>query len=218
MPSIALLRRPFSHPPPIPSMAASSTAHAKEATRFMTVSELFAAIRKPYVETLSRVAAQCASHVEPAYRNSDGSLATEGAMDTPCRVDLIAAEGVSAGQLVQVDSETELAFEPVRFELGQTAVVISPFGWDWLPLQVRGLSGEVASQVVRAWFFEWFDGEDENSPTEEGLQGVVHFVSDPEATEEGYRVKIDLGSAPGEAVEGLLFELSDAGAIGVALG
>lgn len=199
-------------------MAASSTAHAKEATRFMTVSELFAAIRKPYVETLSRVAAQCASHVEPAYRNSDGSLATEGAMDTPCRVDLIAAEGVSAGQLVQVDSETELAFEPVRFELGQTAVVISPFGWDWLPLQVRGLSGEVASQVVRAWFFEWFDGEDENSPTEEGLQGVVHFVSDPEATEEGYRVKIDLGSAPGEAVEGLLFELSDAGAIGVALG
>lgn len=43
-------------------------------------------------------------------------------------------------------------------------------------------------------------------------------MPDPEAMEEGYRVKIDLGSAPGEAVEGLLFELSDAGAIGVALG
>ncbi|WP_242489766.1 hypothetical protein [Pseudomonas sp. TH07] len=184
----------------------------------MTVSELFAAIRKPYVETLSRVAAQCASHVEPAYRNSDGSLATEGAMDTPCRVDAIAAEGVSAGQLVQVDSETELAFEPVRFELGQTAVVISPFGWDWLPLQVRGLSGEVASQVVRAWFLEWFDGEDENSPTEEGLQGVVHFVSDPEATEEGYRVKIDLGSAPGRRWRGCFLSCQMRGLLGLRLG
>ncbi|MCK9800300.1 hypothetical protein M1B34_22050 [Pseudomonas sp. MAFF 302030] len=184
----------------------------------MTVSELLAAIRKPYVETLARIAAQGALHLEPAYRKSDGSLATEGAMDTPCRVDVIAAEGESAGQPVQVDSESELAFEPIRFELGQTAVVISPFGWDWLPLDVRGLSLEAASQVLRTWFFEWFDGEDENPPTEEGLQGVVHFVSDPEPTGEGYKVKIDLGSAPGVAVESLLFALADTGATGVFLG
>ncbi|MFJ2454997.1 hypothetical protein ACIOWK_25245 [Pseudomonas protegens] len=180
----------------------------------MTVSELLAAIRKPYVETLARIAAEGAAHVEPAYRNSDGSLAVEGAMGTPCRVDVIAAE---SGEPVQVDSETELGFEPVRFAIEQMAVVISPFGWDWLPLEVRGLSLEQASEVIRAWFFEWFDGEDENPPTEEGLQGVLHFVSDPEATEEGYRVKIDLGSAPEEALEALLFALADAGASGAFL-
>ena len=118
---------------------------------------------------------------------------------------------------MQVDSETELGFEPVRFAIEQMAVVISPFGWDWLPLEVRGLSLEQASEVIRAWFFEWFDGEDENSLTEEGLQGVLHFVSDPEVTEEGYRVKIDLGSAPEEALEALLFALADAGASGAFL-
>ena len=182
----------------------------------MTVSELLVAIRKPYVETLARVAAEGAAHVEPAYRNSDGSLAVEGAMGTPCRVDVIAAE---SGEPVQVDAEAELGFEPVRFAIEQMAVGISPFGWDWLPLEVRGLSLEQACEAVRGWFFEWFDGEDENSPTEEGLQGVVHFVSDPEATEEGdYRFKIDLGSAPAEAVEGLLFALADAGASGAFLG
>lgn len=183
----------------------------------MTVSELLAAIRKPYVETLARIAAEGAAHVEPAYRNSDGSLAVEGAMATPCRVDVIAVEGASAGEPVQVDSETELGFEPVRFAIEQMAVVISPFGWDWLPLEVRGLSLEQASEVIRTWFFEWFDGEDENPPTEEGLQGVLHFVSDPEATEEGYRLKIDLGSAPEQALEALLFALADAGASGAFL-
>ena len=132
-------------------------------------------------------------------------------------MDVIAAEGASTGEPVQVDSETELGFEPVRFAIEQMAVVISPFGWDWLPLEVRGLSLEQASEVIRAWFFEWFDGEDENSLTEEGLQGVLHFVSDPEVTEEGYRVKIDLGSAPEEALEALLFALADAGASGAFL-
>ncbi|PUA41712.1 hypothetical protein C5U62_30815 [Pseudomonas protegens] len=184
----------------------------------MTVSELLAAIRKPYVETLARVAAEGAAHVEPAYRNSDGSLAVEGAMGTPCRVDVIAGEGASAGEPVQVDSESELAFEPVRFAIEQMAVGISPFGWDWLPLEVRGLSLEQACEVIRTWFFEWFDGEDQNPSTEEGLQGVVHFVSDPEATEEGYRFKVDLGSVPAEALEELLFALADAGATGAFLG
>jgi hypothetical protein len=47
---------------------------------------------------------------------------------------------------------------------------------------------------------------------------VVHFVSDPEPTGEGYKVKIDLGSAPGVVVESLLFALADAGATGVFLG
>ncbi|MGC5703175.1 hypothetical protein J4P02_23555 [Pseudomonas sp. NFXW11] len=183
----------------------------------MTVSELLVAIRKPYVETLARAAAEGAAHVEPAYRNSDGALAVDGALATPCRVDVIAGQGAAAGEALQVDSESELGFEPVRFAIEQMAVAISPFGWDWLPLEVRGLSLEQACEVIRGWFFEWFDGEDENPPTAEGLQGVVHFVSDPEATEEGYRVKIDLGSVPGEAVEGLLFALADAGATGAFL-
>lgn len=184
----------------------------------MTVSELLVAIRKPYVETLARIAAEGAPHVEPAYRNSDGSLAVEGTMATPCRVDVIAGEGASACEPVQVDSESELAFEPVRFAIEQMAVGISPFGWDWLPLEVRGVSLEQACEVIRTWFFEWFDGEDQNPSTEEGLQGVVHFVSDPEATEEGYRFKVDLGSVPAEALEELLFALADAGATGAFLG
>ncbi|AZC24178.1 hypothetical protein [Pseudomonas sessilinigenes] len=184
----------------------------------MTVSELLVAIRKPYVETLARQIAQGAAYVEPAYRNSDGSLATEGVMAMPCRVDMIAQEGAAAGEPVQVDAESELAFEPVGFAIEQMAVRISPFGWDWLALEVRGLGQEALVQVMGRWFLEWFDVEDENPPTEDALQGVVHFISDPEPTAEGFQVKIDLGSAPAPAVEDLLFALADGGASGVVLG
>lgn len=184
----------------------------------MTVSELLVAIRKPYVETLARQAAEGAGYVEPAYRNSDGSLAIEGVMAMPCRVDMIAREGAAAGEPVQVDAESELAFEPVGFAIEQMAVRISPFGWDWLALEVRGLSQEALVQVMGPWFLEWFDVEDENPPTEDALQGVVHFISDPEPTAEGFQLKIDLGSAPAPSLEDLLFALADAGATGAFLG
>ena len=184
----------------------------------MTISEILTAVRTPYIATFARVATEHVSHVEPAYRQSDGSLAVEGSLDLPCRADLIPIEGSNAGQAIQVDSETRLTFDVVTFASGAGEVVLSPFVWDWTPLEVLGLDQEYVSNVFQSWFLKWFDTEDENAPTEEGLFGVVHFMSELEPTAEGWKVTVDLGSSPVSAVEDFLFRMVDAGASQVRIG
>ena len=184
----------------------------------MTVTELLAAIRQPYVEKLAQAAKAQEAYVEPAYRTNDGALATEGLWDLPCRADVITAAGENAGESIQVDSQSQLDFAPIHFSIAETAVELAPFIWDWLSLEVSGLAQDQAAQVLIDWFNQWFDGEDENPVNDAGLQEVIHFMSDPEATADGFKLTIDLGSAPSEAVEDLLFALSDAGAAKVQLG
>jgi hypothetical protein len=178
----------------------------------MTITELLTAIRQPYADLLSQTANARESHVEPAYRNSDGTLATEGAWNLPCRVDAIPVSEDSTEPL-QVDSRTRLQFEPIHFKLGATSVQLQPFVWDWLSLRIEGLSDTQASGALIDWFLQWFDEEDENESDEAGLQQVVHFMSDPQIIGAGLKLTIDLGSAPVEALEDLLFALSDAGAV-----
>ena len=132
----------------------------------MTVSELLHAIRQPYADLLAKAAAQPAVIVEPAYRRADGTLATEGALALPCRADLIATEGKSAGQPAMVDSATQLAFEPLEFDLETAAVSIRPFVWDWAAIEAGGLDESAAVEAFKAWFFAWFDVDDENTPAE----------------------------------------------------
>ena len=127
-------------------------------------------------------------------------------------------EGAAAGQSIQVDSETRLEFEAVTFASGAGEVVLAPFVWDWTPLEVRGLSQEAVSDVFQAWFLKWFDTDDENVATAEGLFGVVHFMSELEPTDAGWRVTVDLGSSPVSAVEDFLFRILDAGASQVRVG
>ena len=184
----------------------------------MTITELLAAIRQPYVQMLAEAAKAQEAYVEPVYRTSDGAPATEGLWDLPCRADVIAAAGENAGESIQVNSQSQLDFAPIHFSIADTAVALSPFIWDWLPLEVSGLPQDQATQVLTDWFNQWFDGEDENPVNEAGLQEVIHFMSDPEPTADGFKLTIDLGSAPSEAVEDLLFALSDAGSAKVQLG
>ena len=182
----------------------------------MTITELLTAIRQPYADLLSQAAHAQQSYVEPAYRNSDGTLATEGIWDLPCRADVIRMSKDTT-ETVQVDSQTRLEFEPVHLSLGYCAMELHPFVWDWLSVEVQGLPQEQAAKALTDWFMDWFDGEDENQPDETGLLQVPHFISDPQVLAEAMKVTIDLGSAPVEALEDLLFALSDAGAAQVRL-
>ncbi|RKT99927.1 hypothetical protein C7H84_29475 [Burkholderia sp. Nafp2/4-1b] len=184
----------------------------------MTVSELLCAIRQPYADLLAQAAAQPAAVVEPAYRKADGTLATEGPLALPCRADIVHTEGESAGQPAMVDSTTQLDFEPFAFELETAAVSIRPFVWDWVTIEADGVDEAAATDAFNAWFFAWFDADDAGEPAEDGLHGIVHYLSEPASTEQGWRVNADLGSAPGAAVEDLLFRLVDAGATRISIG
>ncbi|WP_175694170.1 hypothetical protein [Burkholderia ambifaria] len=184
----------------------------------MTVSELLSAIRQPYADLLAQAAAQPVAVVEPAYRKADGTLATEGPLALPCRADLVHTAGESAGQSATVDSNAQLDFEPFAFELDTAAVSIQPFVWDWVTVEADGFDEATATDAFNAWFFAWFDTDDARVPAEDGLHGVVHYLSEPVRTEHGWQVNADLGSAPGAAVEDLLFRLVDAGATRISIG
>jgi len=184
----------------------------------MTLSELLGAVRARYIEMLANAAAESEAHIEPAFRRADGSLATEGPLDLPCRADIIPTVGPSAGQSVQVHSGSQLQFEPLAFRLGETSVSVHPFVWDWAAVEVGGLGEEAATTAFKSWFLEWFDIEDQNDQTEDALFGVVHFMSDPAQTTQGWVVTVDLGSSPARALEDLLFRMSDAGASQVCVG
>ena len=145
----------------------------------MTFAELIAQVRQLYVGSLSRRVIEVPSHIEPALRNSDGSLSVEGQFDLPCRVDVIPKTGTQAGVPVSADSESSLTFEPIKFMIGSTSITISPVVWDWVPVRIEGDHGIASAEVLVEWFMQWFDPNDENSQNGEGLYGVVHFMSDP---------------------------------------
>ena len=173
----------------------------------MTVSDLLTAIRASYVEVLARAAAESTAHVEPAFRRSDGTLATDGALNLPCRADLIPKQG---GPTVSVDSQNRLAFEPLSFALGATSVTLNSFVWDNVHIEIAGPSE--TPETMKAWFLDWFDGDDDRAAMADGLFGVVHFMSDPTRAGTTWSAVLDLGSAPAHAFEELLWLLSDAGA------
>lgn len=186
--------------------------------RSMTLTQLLAAIRASYITVLFAATSNGNVHIEPAYRNADGTLSLEGKPALPCRADWIPVEGEFAGQSHTVDAKTQLEFEPFAFQLSASEVSITPFTWDWLPLQISGLSLDVAEATLTGWFMAWFDGEDGNAKNADGLYGVVHFMSGITQEGDALQLSIDLGSVSEAAVEDLLFKLADANAEAIQLG
>ena len=176
----------------------------------MTLLELLAAVRNPYAQRLSESVLSVEAHVEPAFRNQDGELALEGALNLPCRADYIPREG--DGRPATVDSTSRVDFETISVAYRDCDVLIGPFVWDWVVITVSGLPEQEVAEVAKDWFFRWFDPEDTNDANGEGLYGVVHFLGEPKVVSEGIELTIDLGSAPPEALDELLERISSQGA------
>ena len=176
----------------------------------MTLVEFLAAAREPYARLLSEAFGANAVYAEPALRNENGDLATDGPWNLPIRPDYIPREG--NGRSVMVDSKSRLDFEPFVVSYGDCQVEFRPFTWDWLTLTVIGLPEEDAEELFRNWFLRWFDPEDENEIGADGLAGVVHYMGEPRRVEEQLRLTVDLGSAPPEALNELLERLASHGA------
>ena len=173
----------------------------------MTFAELMGAIRSSYAQVLAEAVAEHAPALrEAALRHADGTLKADGQPPLPHRFDAFHADGVNR----MVDSERQLRFDPFSFPIDGMTVSVAPFTWDWLDLEIAG-DPAVAGAACRAWFLRWFDEQDENEPDADGLRGVVHYMSDPLAVQDGIGLRIDLGSAPDEALDDLLFALADAG-------
>ena len=177
----------------------------------MTLLELLAEIRTRYADKLAAAVTSVDSHVEPALRTADGSLAVDGALSLPCRVDLIPRD--QSGSIGRVDATSHLDFEPFEVEYGKCTVHFNPFTWDRVQMSVEGLPAHAVSEIAKLWFLRWFDAEDANDLDAQGLYGVAHFLGEPVAAEGKVQFTVDLGSAPPIALDELLNNLSSRGAI-----
>lgn len=180
----------------------------------MTQNAVLGVVRECYVRALAAaVAAHQPCHVEPALRRRDGTLALEGPLKTPCRVDLI---GRTTGTRVMVDAPGRLPDTPVEFRVDGIQVHVNPFSWDAVRVVAKPVREGDLSFLSR-WFSEWFDPEDTHGPDEQGLYRVVHYMSDPELTDGTVSFVVDFGSTGIEVFEDLMKTLAEAGVTAVAI-
>lgn len=155
---------------------------------------------------------------EPSFLRDDGSLAREGSLGLPSRMDLVVFTGETP-ENVPVDSESVLTFEALDFDWKEVPVRVLPFCWDACQVLLSGLPESPDWAPLKAWFEHGYDLEDSRPADKAGLYGVVHFLSDPVAEADGRtRLHVDLGSAPVGVFEGLLDALVATGAKRLELG
>lgn len=183
----------------------------------MDMTSLLERIRSYNVDALTRAIASAGDvHVEPALCGTDGKPTEEGHWGLPMRVDYL-LRGREAERSTPVSPARGLSFEPIACRAGQITLEVRPFGWDWLPLYVDQ-EPERVGPALREWFLAWFDPDDTNAADEHGLYGVVHFASDPEPSQGGSVLVVDLGSAPASCFASLLEHLERAGVRSVRAG
>jgi hypothetical protein len=184
----------------------------------MTLIDVLERIRDLNVSALTRALVEHPdAHVEPAYRTDDGSLAVEGPFDLPLRADLIPDDDGVPGDSVVVTPAKALAFDPIAGKIGNADLIIKPFGWDYAEVSARFDSSPDARELS-PWFMAWFDPEDDRPAQENGLYGVVHFMSDPEVSDSTIRFTVDFGSAPVDAFFELMEKLVKIGALRIEIG
>lgn len=176
----------------------------------MDVVELLERIRALNIGALSAAIASAGPvHVEPALRRSDGMVAVEGRWQMPLRLDFL-RKGQEPGRTDPVSPTRVLSFSRFTTTIGNARLDVGPFGWDWCEIETD-LGPESSGPLLQQWFIEWFDPDDRNARDADGLYGVVHFASDPDASALGSRFVVDLGSAPVACLVALVSRLSAAG-------
>jgi hypothetical protein len=186
----------------------------------MTPGELLDNIREHYLsrfsaELDSRAAAGTRVLTEVAFRDASGAPSSEGPYDLPARSDVVVINDGKATEVLNVDTDTMLSFQPISFDWDSARVTLGPFQWNWCEVHVAGES--VAAEPIVAWFRSWFRDDEDGSPG--NLLGAVHFMSDPEVDAGNHlSFAVDLGSAPVEALEELLDATRSAGANEVTVG
>ena len=190
----------------------------------MTVGQLLDDIRERYLNEFRKCIALVKQNgmeamCEAACLNADGTLAREGILDQPLRLDVVGFADGEAKETIRVDSNSMLSFEPIDFEwAGGLPTRIAPFAWDACDVRVFDIPKTSDWSHVREWFDRWFDGEDTHQADEHGLYGVIHFLSDPKHEGSATIIQVDFGSAPEEAFEELLDALRDSGATKIEIG
>lgn len=175
----------------------------------MGLGELLDKVREQYVSNfIHKLEELSDSHkviVEPAYRNSEGQIVTEGLLDVGARVDVaVVGESIEA---LNFDVEGMLSFEAFSFKWNNSLMVnLSPFQWDYVAVTFSNHLKDLVP--VKQWFDKWFK---ENPIDGSELFDCVHYISDPEINNDDNTTTlyIDFGSARTSAFEEFLDAVSE---------
>lgn len=86
--------------------------------------------------------------------------------------------------------------------LPRVAEFAGPLVWNGIEFRVEGARAEEAELI--AWAVEWLDVSDSRYDESAEFQRVVHSVTPPRRSGNGYRFSVDFGSAPTAAFDQLL--------------
>ena len=191
----------------------------------MTLRELLETIRALFTDQL-RLQIESrqddpALHVipEPTLRLANGAIVREGRLQLPMRIDLMTRSGQEVIDSLEFTTDQMVGFDPIAVDWAEGyRVRIGPFQWENCPVVVRGVSPETDWRPLIGWFEKWFDEEEWRPPLEEDLQGVVHFLSDPQPGAGTAQLKVDFGTVVTDAFEELLDAIEETGAREVCVG
>jgi hypothetical protein len=167
----------------------------------------FDAVRHHYLAVLRRGIDEAVARggrvvVEAAAR-------TGGAL--PFRHDLVSIDDRGGVHPMMPIGDHAIDWEPAAYVFGgRLRARVQHLVWNVCVIIARPVPSPAARELVRAWYLRWFEAvSDHDAP----FSGVVHFMAEPDvsATGEYYRVKVDLGSAPSDALVELLEVLARAG-------
>ena len=130
-------------------------------------------------------------------------------------LDIFCRRGDKSGP-IEVNLTAASGFDPVSESWKGLDVTLHPFVWNGLEFRLDGDLADDAALVV--WMDRWMDTGEKKPKDENHLSEIVHNVTQPERTQDGWSFSVDFGSAPLDAFVELIDVVRASGAKKLELG
>jgi len=119
-------------------------------------------------------------------------------------------------QVIEVNKQTYLSFDPFVMTVDDIPVRISPFHWNGVEFHVAGRVKSWAA--FEDWADYWIDSKDARYEEGKDWLNVIHSVTPPECENERWNFSVDFGSAEVSCINELLEILIQIGAREIEVG
>lgn len=124
------------------------------------------------------------------------------------RIDL-ASGATEPPNLSEVNLDTYLNFETLKYSLNGMEIQLSPMHWNGVEFDISpSLKNDMSLQQ---WALKWLDPEETASPDDFGLGNYIHSITQPQTTELEQTFSVDFGSSESKAFFQLLEILAKEG-------
>ena len=110
----------------------------------------------------------------------------------------------------EVNPASHLSFEPIHEQLNNLGISLSPVAWNGVELTAQLRTFD--PKPLEEWTLKWLDVDDHYAQDDNGLQGVIHSVTEPRFEKGILHFAVDFGSAPIASFNELLLILERLGA------